>query len=173
MSPDKGTFHLVEAVRRLWATGRQVELVLIGEVLSPFRKFISEIPAADRARIRLLGPVEEAQKRDALAAGSMLVMPSRTDSFGMAYLEAWVYSLPVIGAATWGVMDVISNGQDGLLVPFGNVDRLTQAMVQLLDSPEEAREMGRRGRKKVIQEHTWQKKCSLVHELYQSLVQDA
>jgi glycosyltransferase involved in cell wall biosynthesis len=173
MSPDKGTCHVVEAVRRLWAAGRQVELVLIGEVLSPFRKFISEIPAADRERIRLLGPVDEAEKRDALAAGSMLAMPSRTDSFGMVYLEAWVYSLPVIGATTWGVMDVIANGQDGLLVPFGDVDLLTQAMVQLLDNPEKAREMGRRGRKKVIQEHTWQQKCQLVHELYQSLTKDA
>ena len=173
MSYDKGTRHVVEAVRRLWADGRQVELVLIGEVLSRFRKYIGEIPAADRERIRLLGPVDEAEKRDALAAGSMLALPSRTDSFGLVYLEAWVYCLPVIGATTWGVMDVIADGQDGVLVPFGDVDLLTQAMVQLLDNPGKAREMGRHGRKKVIQEHTWQQKCQLVHELYQSLVNDA
>jgi glycogen(starch) synthase len=134
---------------------------------------MSEIPPADRGRIRLLGPVDESEKRDALAAGSIMALPSRTDSFGMVYLEAWVNCLPVIGATTWGVMDVIDNGRDGLLVPFGDVELLTQAMVQLLDNPEKAREMGRRGREKAIQKHAWQKKCQLVHELYLSLAQDA
>jgi len=169
MSPDKGTYQVVEAVRQLWATGRQLELVLIGEVLSPFKKFMSQLPAADRERIRLLGSVGDSQHWDALAAATMLAMPSRTESFGTVYLEAWAYGLPVIGATTWGVIDVISHGEDGLLVPFGDVDLLAHSMVTLLDNPGKAQEMGRRGRIKVIQEHTWRHKCQLVQELYLTL----
>ena len=41
---------------------------------------------------------------------------SCTDSFGIVYLEAWLYRKPVIGARTWGVTDVIADGKDGLLV---------------------------------------------------------
>ncbi len=41
-------------------------------------------------------------------------MPSRTDSFGISYLEAWLYGRPVIAARTWGVMDLIDEGHDGL-----------------------------------------------------------
>ena len=172
MSFDKGTQHVVEAVRHLWSIGRRVELVLIGDVLSPFRKFINDIPAADRQRIQLLGPVDEAEKRDALAAATMLAMPSRTESFGTVYLEAWAYSLPVIGATTWGVMDVISDGEDGLLVPFGAVDLLAQAMRQLLDNPQKANEMGRCGREKVIRDYDWQHQCQMVDELYLALTQE-
>ncbi len=172
MSFDKGTQHVVEAVRRLWSTGRQVELVLIGDLLSPFRKYIDDIPATDRQRIRLLGPVDEAEKKDALAAATMLAMPSRTESFGTVYLEAWAYSLPVIGATTWGVMDVISNGEDGLLVPFGDAELLAQAMRQLLDNPQQANEMGRCGREKVIREYQWPYQCQLVDELYMVLTQE-
>ncbi|MGB0386379.1 MAG: glycosyltransferase family 4 protein [Ardenticatenaceae bacterium] len=169
MSYDKGTVHTVEAVRHLWESGQQVELVLIGSVLEPFRHFINGLPAADQERIHLLGFVEEPEKRDALAATDMFVMPSRTDSFGIAYLEAWLYQKPVIGARTWGVMDVITEGQDGLLVPFGDVSALSEAITYLLDHPDQAAVMGIRGQKKVMQEHTWAHKLSQIADLYAQL----
>ncbi len=102
MSYDKGTHHTVAAVERLWQEGEQVELVLIGALLEPFRRFLDTLPAETRARIHLLGSVEEQVKRDALAAADLLVMPSRTDSFGIVYLEAWLYGKPVIGARSLG-----------------------------------------------------------------------
>ncbi len=45
-------------------------------------------------------------KRDALAAADLSLCSSRTDSFGIAYLEAWCYGLPVVGARAGGVPDV-------------------------------------------------------------------
>ena len=172
MSYDKGTVHTVEAVRHLWETGQQVKLVLIGSVLEPFRHFINGLPATDQERIHLLGFVGEQEKRDALAASDMFVMPSRTDSFGIAYLEAWLYQKPVIGARTWGVMDVISAGQDGLLVPFGDVSALSEAITYLLDHPDQAAMMGIRGEEKVMQYHTWAHKLSQIAELYMRIKGD-
>ena len=63
-----------------------------------------------------------------LAAADVFAMPSRTDSFGIVYLEAWLYRLPVIAARTWGMSDVVRNGEDGLLVPFGDVSVLAQTL---------------------------------------------
>ena len=75
MSYDKGTVHVVEAVRRLWRQGCDVELALAGSVLSPFRRYLEQLPAADRKRIRLLGSVSESEKRDLLAAADVFAMP--------------------------------------------------------------------------------------------------
>jgi glycosyltransferase involved in cell wall biosynthesis len=97
-------------------------------------------------------------------------MPSRTDSFGIAYLEAWLYQKPVIGANAWGIGDVITHGQDGLLAPFGHVEALAESMVQLLDHPDRRAMMGRNGEQKVYQSHTWEHKYAIVHKLYQELV---
>ena len=86
-----------------------------------FESYLSGLPEADRDRLFVLGAVGDDEKRDALAAATIFCMPSRTDSFGISYLEAWLYSRPVIAARTWGVMDVVEDGYDGLLVPFGDV----------------------------------------------------
>ncbi|MBN2006012.1 MAG: glycosyltransferase family 4 protein [Anaerolineae bacterium] len=170
MAYDKGTVHVVEAVQRLWRQGRAVELVLIGAVLTPFRQYLERLPAADRERIRMLGPVSEEEKRDALAAADMLALPSRTDSFGIVYLEAWVYRKPVIGARTWGVSDVIADGEDGFLVPFGDVPALADTIARLADNPEMRAAMGARGEEKVYARHTWVHKHALVHQRYLDLV---
>jgi glycosyltransferase involved in cell wall biosynthesis len=173
MAYDKGTVHLVEAVRSLWRSGQQVDLVLAGALLEPFANYLAQLPADDRSRIRVLGSVTDIEKRDMFAAADIFAMPSRTDSFGIVYLEAWLYGLPVIGARTWGVNDVIADGQDGLLVPFGDVPDLAAALARLLDDPAERAEFGARGRSKVYGQHLWDHKYALIRGLYQRLDEHA
>jgi glycosyltransferase involved in cell wall biosynthesis len=170
MAYDKGAVQAVEAVRRLWWAGREVELVLAGAVLSPFQGYLDELPAEERSRLHVLGSVDEGTKRDLLAAADVVAMPSRTDSFGIVYLEAWLYRKPVIGARAWGVSDVIEEGVDGRLVPFGDHDATAEALASLLDRPALRDEMGARGEAKVYRFHTWEKKYAAVRELYADLV---
>lgn len=170
MSADKGTPTTVQAVRRLWQAGVEVELVLIGAVLAPFQRFLDRLPAADRARIHLLGPVDDATKRDALAACAMMAMPSRTESFGIVYLEAWLYGKPVIGARTWGVNTLILDGENGRLVPFGDAAALAEVIQDLLAHPEKGATWGAHGRALTLRKHTWEHKVSISEKLYTSLI---
>jgi glycosyltransferase involved in cell wall biosynthesis len=170
LSRDKGALATVEATRQLLQRGYAVELALIGTVSSLFREYFDKLSPSDKKRIHLLGPVEDSEKKDALAAASFLSMPSRTDSFGITYLEAWLYGIPVIAARSWGVTDVVEDGKDGLVVPFGDIAALTGAMRTLLDKPDEARNMGERGRDKVYQNHLWEKKLRELGDIYQELV---
>jgi glycosyltransferase involved in cell wall biosynthesis len=172
MSYDKGTIHLVEAVRRLWREGRQVDLVLAGAVLAPFQHYLAALPEADARRLKVLGPVDDAEKRDMLAAADIFAMPSRTDSFGIVYLEAWLYRLPVIAARTWGMGDVVRDGEDGLLVAFGDVPALVQALGRLLDHPEERMSLGVQGEQKVYRQYTWEHRYAPVRDLYARLIEN-
>ncbi|MCP4537590.1 MAG: glycosyltransferase family 4 protein [Chloroflexi bacterium] len=169
MSYDKGAITTVEAVRRLWQAGHNVELVLAGTLLTPFRSYLDSLPPADQERLRVLGRVSDEEKRDMMAACDMLVMPSRVDSFGIVYLEAWLYRKPVIGARAWGINDVITHDQDGLLIPFGDETALAEAITHLLDHPDQAKAMGIHGETKVYEQHTWETKFTQVHKLYQDL----
>jgi len=170
LSYDKGTFHLVEAVRRLRQQGNEVSLALAGSPLQPFRRYWERLPLEARQGICVLGPVSDEEKRDLLDACDIFAMPSRTDSFGIVYLEAWLYQKPVIGARTWGVTDVIQHGEDGLLVSFGDVDALAEAIATLANRPGLREAMGQRGEQKVYALHTWDRKYPLIRDLYLHLV---
>lgn len=151
---EKGATHLVEAIRLLWQQGTDVALAVAGPLMGDFRRYYQSVPQDVRDRVRLLGPLRE-EKKDLLAAADMLVVPSRVESFGLVFLEAWAYKKPVIGAAAGGVPEVIAEGTDGLLVPFGDIGALCERITMLLDDEALARELGEAGYQKVSQFYTW------------------
>jgi len=152
---DKGTLHLLEAARRLWHQGHPLTLALLGPQQESIRRALKGLPEPQRAACLAPGLVSEEEKWDALEAADVVALPSRTESFGLVFLEAWLRGKPVIGARSGAVADVIRHGVDGLLVPFGDVEGLAEALRTLLDDPARARAMGRRGREKVLQTYTW------------------
>ena len=166
---DKGSVHLVEAMRRLWEQGCDAHLVLAGPVMGDFETYFRSLPEPVRARCHLLGFISEEDKRDLLDAGDVFAMPSRTDSFGIVYLEAWWYHKPVIGARAGGVPDVIDDGRDGYLVPFGDVARLAEAIGALLADRAKARKFGESGHQKVARQYTWESKYASIKAIYQDL----
>jgi len=172
LSRDKGAFDTVEALLQLGRQGIEAELALIGAISSEFQEYFDELPEIEKKIIHPLGTVEDSEKRDALSAASLLSMPSRTDSFGITYLEAWTYGVPVIAARTWGVTDVVEDGNDGIVIPFGDVSSLSEAMRSLVDHPERAIKMGERGRTKVYQEHLTDTKVRAIEKIYQDLIAD-
>ena len=167
---DKGTPHLVEALRALRLAGHEATLVIAGPTMGHFVHWFAALPPRDRTHCRLLGFVSPEEKRDLLAATTIYAGPSRTDSFGIAYLEAWCCGIPVIGARAGGVPDVIADGEDGLLIPFGDVPALTDALRMLLDDPSLAAAMGERGRVKTLERHTWEQVATAFAGIYDRLI---
>ncbi len=152
---DKGAMHTLAAMRRLWAQGSDAVWVQCGPAFGGFHQAVATLSPAEQARVRILGYVDHATRRDALAAATVYVQPSRTDSFGITYLEAWCNGVPVIGARAGGVPAVIRHGIDGLLVPFGDVAAIATAIDRLLHDRVLARAMGAAGQKRVLRELTW------------------
>lgn len=166
---DKGTIHLVQAMQKVWQT-RDAVLVLAGSHLSDFDKFFAPLPTDVKKRVRRLGFITAQEKRDLLAATDVLAMPSRTDSFGIVYLEAWLYNKPVIGARAGGVPEVIDDRQNGFLVKFGDTDAIAAHILELLDNRALAERLGKNGHLKVIREMTWEQQYAKIKALYQALV---
>jgi glycosyltransferase involved in cell wall biosynthesis len=168
---DKGTVHTIEAIRRLWEREVEVTFVMAGStMLDKFKEYYDDLPDEVRQGCRWLGFISDEDKRDLQAAGDVFCMPSRTDSFGIVYLEAWLNGVPVIGARAGGVPEVISDGVDGYLVEFGDVAALANRIELLLKRPEAAREMGEAGRRKVLAEHTWDHKIARIVAIYRECV---
>lgn len=167
---DKGSFHLVRALEHLWAQGCQAHLAMAGPSVDEFERFYRRLAPDTRARLMRLGPIAGQDKQDLLAATDVLVLPSRIDSFGIVYLEAWAYGKPVIGARAGGVPDLIEDGVDGMLVQFGDVPGLAAAIEALLRDRGLRESMGCRGRAKVERSYTWDRIYGRLLSIYEILV---
>jgi|SRR5215471_1981725 len=150
---DKGTITVVEAMKSLWAQGSKAWLVLAGASTGSFEDYIrgqQNLPC-----LLNLAPVNEEEKRDLLAATDIMVHPSRVESLGIVYLEAWANAKPVIAADTAASRAVITRDGDGLLVPFGDSVATADAIRQLLGDPAERQRLGTAGREKVLSKYSW------------------
>jgi len=160
LAPDKGTRELVQAVASLNESGRAVTLAIAGPSLSTFERWYTRLSEAQRAGTRLLGVISPEEKRDLFDAADIVALPSRTESFGIVFVEAWANRKPVIAANAGAVPDLVRDGENGLLVPFGDVPSLSAAIRRLLDDDELSRRFGEAGYEIAMRDYTWE----AVHE---------
>ncbi|WP_169973322.1 glycosyltransferase family 4 protein [Tautonia rosea] len=158
LDPNKGTNDLVQSVmalNALRAADDPVALVLAGVSSPHFERFAAELPSSTKRWLIRTGPLSTTDKADFFDAIDVFAMPSRTDSFGIVFLEAWANGKPVVAAAAGGVAEVVEHDRTGVLVPFGNVEKLSSVLEWLIDQPETARRLGEAGRQRVAQGCSW------------------
>ena len=152
---DKGSRELVLGVGKLRAAGHDIELVLAGPRLQEFDNWFERQEERIKAGVHLPGFISAHEKRDMLAAIDVLAMPSRTESFGIAFLEGWANRKPVIAANAGAVPEIVRHGENGLLVEFGDVEALASAILTLLADDELAQRMGGAGYEMTVNHFTW------------------
>ncbi len=170
-SRDKGVFQAVRALLQLRDQGSDLQLVLIGLETEEFGHYIDRLPAADRQVIHSMGYVDEGLKHAYLKEAVALLLPSRTDSFGIVLLESWLYGRPVIAAAAGGIPAVVDEGQNGLLIPFGDVPALAGAIQLLAENQALNQELGQNGRQKLLAQYTWDAVTTKVLHAYVEVAQ--
>ena len=88
------------------------------------------------------------------------------EGFGLVFLEAGAYGLPVVATRTGGVPDAVQDGATGLLAEAGDSEGLATALLRLLTEPDLARELGRANRYRA-ESLTWERTASEQIEAYQ------
>jgi glycosyltransferase involved in cell wall biosynthesis len=144
--PVKGLVVLLDAFAELRRRGARASLRLAGE--GPLRPGL-----VDRARalgiedrVHLLGALSQERLRDEMRAARVLVLPSLSEGLGRVVVEAMACGIPVVASRTGGLRELVRDGETGFLVEPGDAAALAGRLGWMLDHPDEAAEMGRRGR---------------------------
>jgi phosphatidyl-myo-inositol dimannoside synthase len=82
--------------------------------------------------VHFLGRVTDEELARLFRRAAVFAMPSRQEGFGLVYAEAMWHGLPCIGATVDAAGEVIADGETGLLVPYGDVPSLAEALTVLL-----------------------------------------
>ena len=156
---NKGHDLLLKAFSELIKRYNDIHLILIGQ------------PDPDNGAKNIQSIIEELglrqkcillknQSREAVAGylriANLFVLASRSEAFGLVFLEAGAFGVPVVGTRVGGIPEIISKPEYGLLVPPDDSEILESAIEFLLENPGEARKMGFKLRKRVEEHFSWE-----------------
>lgn len=166
---DKGVNELVEAFDRLSGERGDIALRLLGNFESALDPVKSNTLDAIEKNASIFYEGYQNDIRPFLAASSVLVLPSYREGFPNVVLQAAAMGLPCIVSDVNGAMDVISNGENGIIVPKRDLDALYRAMKQLAEDNALRRRMSKKARSIVIDKFRSQDIWNATLEMYRNL----
>jgi glycosyltransferase involved in cell wall biosynthesis len=170
--PGKGLNTLIEALRQL--THGSFRLMVVGSLTmdaaysQSIRNQIVRAGLADY--IDLVGSVPNDEIPGYLVRNHVLVVPSRYEALGIAYLEAMGCGLPVIGTAAGGAHEIINHGEVGFLTLPGDVNMLARYLRQIEQERERLLEMSLAAYKRIRTHPTWDQSFARVRDFLRSLI---
>jgi phosphatidyl-myo-inositol dimannoside synthase len=119
------------------ATGKTIRYLIAGKYTLDEEAHIWEQAEKNgvEAHVRIAGYIPDEELADHFALADMYVMPSSKEGFGIVFIEAMYYGLPVIAGNADGSADALRNGEMGTMVTPGNVEETTAAIIRLVDNP--------------------------------------
>lgn len=163
---QKGFLALIPAL----ATARKqadIRLTLVGdgEMRPEIEALIADHGLAEA--VTLTGWLDEAGVREQLANSHALVLPSFAEGLPMVIMEAMAQGRPALATAIAGVPELVLPGKTGWLVPAGDETALSEAMVQLSETPlDTLTRMGLAGRDRVLAQHDVTREAARLGELF-------
>jgi glycosyltransferase involved in cell wall biosynthesis len=171
VDPEKGIRTVLEAMTMLDGPARRSHLAVVGAPARDDGSYESELKAeaADVLgdRCRFVGPVDEVPA--VLRSLDVLVNASASEPFGLSVLEAQACGVPVIGTASGGIPEFVTDGETGLLVAPGRPDALAARLNRLFGTSGLAKDLTEQARRGVVAGHTLAARAETVATLYRSL----
>jgi lipopolysaccharide/colanic/teichoic acid biosynthesis glycosyltransferase/glycosyltransferase involved in cell wall biosynthesis len=145
--PCKGYSDLIEAARRVCRRFPRARFLIVGD--GPLRARLAEqiIASGTDGRIRLLGERDDVPAL--LAASDVYVRSSLWEGVGRAVVEAMYARKPVVLTALPGIMEIVCDGETGVLASPGDPAALAEAIEGVLSDHDLARRLAQRGRETV------------------------
>ncbi len=153
----KGLNILIQAIKKISDNDDfRVLIVGDGDLKQSYMSLVDSLGLGKK--ILFLGYIPDNLLPKYYNLADILVLPSidKSEAFGIVSLEAMSSGVPVITSDLAGVRSVVSKKKTGLLVKPSNVQNLADMIQYLLNNPKLAKEYGKAGRAKVLENYTWE-----------------
>lgn len=155
--PRKGAIYLIEAFSQIERGG--FTLHIVGSPKKNPRYFKKLKSLVDQLQLRkdvvFHDGVDQEEIKHLYSSSDIFVLPSLKETFGIVLLEAMYYGLPIITTNISAIPELVTDGENGLLIPVANSQALAAALSKLIENPDLRRQMGERGRQLVLQSYHW------------------
>ncbi len=162
---------MLAALPAIWRELPQARLLLAGagtHETATLQTLIRSLACPER--VTIIPDFEEQDKPAIFSAADIIVHLSERESFGIVIVEGWAAGKPVIGARAGASASVITDGEDGVLVQYGDAADLARAVIALGNSAMTRQTLGRAGQDKARRLYDWQVVVSRYRSLFSALV---
>ncbi len=164
LRPSKRIDLLLRIIAKMKQRNRVRLLILAGSSFASCEPLLDELGIRQNVIVRTAAePVE-----NYLQTADAGLYTSEIESFGLSILETMFFAKPIIAFRVGGIPEVV--GDTGSLHKFGDVDAMAQTVDELIESPEQAREIGEAGRKRASAEFTAQKAVPRYEAVYRRVL---
>lgn len=151
LSFEKGSLDLLEVFKNL-SDKKDIYLVFAGAAMDSYKDFVDSMEKHNN--FRDLGIINDDTRDEFFSSMDCFCLPSRVESFGVVFLESWLFEKPVIGYETGGIPGVIDNDRNGFMVKTGDIESLTDKILTLYRNSKLRSSFGKDGKRKVEQNFT-------------------
>lgn len=163
LSREKGHYYLLQAASLIRNVSSRMRFVIVGDG-SCRQELEAQARELDLERcVQFTG--FQGQPTEYLSGFDIFVLPSLSEGLSSAILSAMASGLPVIATNVGGIPELVRSEENGLLVPPADPAALAQAIQYLSENPEAAFRMGERGRRRVEEHFTLERKILETEEL--------
>jgi glycosyltransferase involved in cell wall biosynthesis len=171
----KGQEYLVRVCVRVREVFPDIRFLFVGDVASGGRQIDYDQRVKNLARelgveANTLFVGRRSDIPSLLNAVDLVVQPSLIEAFPLAVLEAGACGVPVVASATGGLLEIIADGETGLLVPPGDVKALAEAILALLGDGSRRRAMGVAARQRIERLFDLSKHIDVIAATYENVI---
>jgi len=166
LDPAKGLTYLFSAVEAIQDKCPNIALLIVGD--GALRDTLER--RAKNLQVRTIFAGWQRNVAPYYHLMDVFVLPSLFEGLPNVILEAMAMRTPVIATNVGGSPDVLSNGENGFLVPAGDIQRLASALETLVKDNRLRVKMGNANRQKVEENFAWSKTVRMVEKIYSELV---
>jgi glycosyltransferase involved in cell wall biosynthesis len=171
VDPEKGIRTVLRSMTMLDGPAERSHLAVVGAPARDDGTYESELKAEAEGvlgdRCRFVGPVDEVPAM--LRSLDVLVNASTSEPFGLSVLEAQACGVPVIGTASGGIPEFVTDGETGLLVAPDRPDALAEGLNRLFGTSGLRDKLTEEARNTVVARHTIAVRAQTMAHLYRSL----
>ena len=170
LTPKNGIDTLIEAFAKINKKHSNTTLLILGN--GPEEQNLKDLVSGLKLskRVRFLGYIDHKDVPKYLKASDIFVRTPLMEGFGISFIEAMAFRLPTIGTDVDGIKDIITTGEDGILVPPDDVEKTAEAILKILENDAFAKKIGENARKTVETRFDWDIVYDKMLSLYKSVL---
>jgi len=146
---EKNVDKLIRSVKLVREKKSDVILEIVGDGVLRAQLEGLALEIGVRDNVKFLGHINDEELKAAYARAAVFAMPSSKEGFGIVYLEAWQFGLPVICSKFGASAEIVSDGIDGFVVDPSDIEVLARKIDLLLSDEVLSNRLGSSGREKV------------------------